>query len=114
MKAICQLKKEGIRRCTTAMLCTLETAAAGRAGVDHGASFIGCMGKADEDPMDRFIASFREPDDRNAIRSNVMAAARGAFYRVRSFVSGADAITGPEKDLGSREFLHVGLAESVR
>jgi transaldolase len=97
IKAICRLKKEGIRTCATAIHSTLEAVAAGRAGADHAAIFIGLLGEVDENPTDALIASIREIYDRGAISTRIMAAVRSASQLVRSLASGADEITAPHK-----------------
>lgn len=95
VQAIGRLKQAGIRTCATAIHSTLEAIAAGRAGADHAAIFIGLLGEVDETPPDRLIAMIREIYDQHAIPTQIMAAVRSASQLVQSLASGADEITAP-------------------
>lgn len=95
VKAICHLKKAGIRTCATAIHSTLEAIAVGRAGADHAAIFIGLLGEVDENPADHLVGTIREIYDQNAIPTQIMAAVRSASQLVRNLALGAHEITAP-------------------
>ncbi len=95
MQAIRQLRQAGIRTCATAIHSTLEAVAAGQAGADHAAIFIGLLGEVDENPTDQLIATIRHIYDRQALPTQIMAAVRSASQLVQSLASGADEITAP-------------------
>jgi transaldolase len=95
VQAISQLKKAGIRTCATAIHSTLEAIAAGRAGADHAAVFIGLLGEVDENPTDQLIATIREIYDQHGLPTQLMAAVRSASQLVQSLAAGADEITAP-------------------
>jgi transaldolase len=97
IKAMCRLKQDGIRTCATAIHSALEAVAAGKAGADHAAIFIGLLGEVDEDPPEALIASIRRIYDRGGIPTRIMAAVRSASQLIQSLASGADEITAPYK-----------------
>jgi transaldolase len=97
VKAICQLKKHGIRTCATAIHSTLEAVAVARAGADHAALFIGLLGEVDEQPTEPLVATVRAIYDRHALPTRILAAVRSASQLVQSLASGADEITAPYK-----------------
>lgn len=97
VRAIGQLKREGVRTCATAIHSTLEAIAAARAGADHAALFIGLLGEVDENPTGALIASIRAIYDRHRLDTRLMAAVRSANQLVESLAAGADEITAPTR-----------------
>lgn len=93
IKAIKELKRQGIRTCATGLHSVLEAVAVAKAGAGHAAMFIGLLGEVDEHATDELIATIRTIYDEAGFDTQIMGAVRSASQLVQSLSSGADEIT---------------------